>query len=163
MEDVSPDTALIDLEQLGTTSAVGSAGRPIPWKKLSVAAVVIGTVAYLSWPKSSTTSAVKRSVQLSSWEDTLEECTNLFQMALDADEDSVQVGVFDYDDQTLAQEKIRTAEQAAKAMHDPETNFVQIGTCGMQVGGNIGTGPIWTCIPASSCSPQSEVINKQHK
>eukprot|EP00913_Durusdinium_trenchii_P009141 g8591.t1 len=132
MEDVSPDTALIDLEQLGTTSAVGSAGRPIPWKKLSVAAVVIGTVAYLSWPKSSTTSAVKRSVQLSSWEDTLEECTNLFQMALDADEDSVQVGVFDYDDQTLAQEKIRTAEQAAKAMHDPETNFVQIGTCGMQ-------------------------------
>ena len=84
-------------------------------------------------------------------------------MALDADEDSVQVGVFDYDDQTLAQEKIRTAEQAAKAMHDPETNFVQIGTCGMQVGGNIGTGPIWTCIPASSCSPQSEVINKQHK
>ena len=55
--------------------------------------------------------------------------TKMFQAVMDHDSSEVTLGVFDFRLRSLKEATIRSARQAAEALQDPETNFVQIGSC----------------------------------
>ena len=109
-------------------------------KRVAMAVVplaFLAAVCYFSMPGvQSVPSAVRDTVGLSgsgsTWWDPIEQCTKVFQEVMDNDLGKLAFGEFNFETQELKMKDITTAEEAAKALQDPYTNFVHVGKCGFE-------------------------------
>ena len=95
----------------------------------------LAALCYFSMPGvQSVPSAVRDTVGLSgsTWWDPIEQCTKAFQEVMDNDLGKLAFGDFNFETQELRMKDITTAKQAAEALQDPYTNFVDVGKCGFE-------------------------------
>lgn len=107
-----------------------------PWKILVVTISLVSMVLCMAkvapHTAPGTAGVVKETVELATWDDSIETCAKIFQHILDHDADAVRMGEFLYDTETLEVQSMKNATAAAKKLQDPTTNFIQIGKCGFE-------------------------------